>query len=819
MSVLSVIQPTPEEAQARPQQAATPYDDLKSTGWLDSTGSQINLSVDDDPLIDEMRRRRVSVPVVNAVAKAMGKSATFGYVSPWKAAWSMLPMAGKDTTDYDAVQRDIDLLRQQGRLPEGVPTNLAAAQQAAANRGDGHLRDKIIASQGPFSARLAGGLIGGLADPVQTGLAIATGGLSSELSVGRAILMEGLVNAAGVAVELPAMAAVRARRGEEVTAGDAAMEVGTAFAFGAVAGLGLRGAGAAYRAGREALAIPERTNPVAVVKAFAKAVPEQLRTPEQMAAVDVIERDADVQGRNPFDEEGADAHRAKIDAAQRAIVEPPPLPSRTGASAATRAPITGDANGAVDAYMAAARRQESSGSDTAANPRSSATGRYQFTDGTWVHYYHKTFPQSGMTRAAILQRRLDGETQDRVMRVFTQDNAAFLQRIGVEPDPGNLYVVHHLGQGGAEAVLHASPSAPLSALLPQEVIVANPHLRTMTAGQFVDWAAERMGGRGSGGAMRVAARPDAMPDEASAIRTAADYPDPIRPEVPQLRRDAFPDETSWNIAQAKVEADTLGLPEPSMAQASIARSLDPGTFRDYKALQIRRELDLDLLQRLGGERQALPQVRELQDRIDTILTKVGGVESRLTNVAAARLDEARASLKQMLSSDTPYMQLVRQRLLKNDFRMRDLAPKVAEANRRAADMVPETALEQAPAPPLREEGLASVEGRGAPPLGPIAERTGGAAEGAAVRPIAPPDLRQDALPMADHMTAKFADPAAAEIRAQADGHTHDLEGEREAGAWREVAFGTGAPVPESIAQALGRLDDEDMALKALKDCL
>lgn len=154
------------------------------------------------------------------------------------------------------------------------------------------------------------------------------------------------------------------------------------------------------------------------------------------------------------------------------------------------------ANGATDPalsdYFANARTAESGGNDLAANPNSSALGRYQFLDSTWRGLMEQ-YPDLGLTADG----RTDGAQQERAMQRFTQDNARTLAGAGLPVNPGSLYAAHFLGAGGASQVLGQDPSAPLSAYVSGDVIAANPHLQGMSVGDFVNWANSK--GSGSNG--------------------------------------------------------------------------------------------------------------------------------------------------------------------------------------------------------------------------------------------------------------------------------------------------------------------------------
>lgn len=155
------------------------------------------------------------------------------------------------------------------------------------------------------------------------------------------------------------------------------------------------------------------------------------------------------------------------------------------------------ANAATDPgladYFANARAAESGGNDQAANPKSSALGRYQFLEGTWNGLMQQ-HPELGLTADG----RTDPEQQERAMRAFTQENAAALAAKGLAVNPGSLYAAHFLGAGGASNVLGQDPSSPMSAYVDPGVIQANPQLANMSVGEFIDWTNSK-GGNSSGG--------------------------------------------------------------------------------------------------------------------------------------------------------------------------------------------------------------------------------------------------------------------------------------------------------------------------------
>ncbi|GJE29814.1 hypothetical protein [Methylobacterium organophilum] len=138
---------------------------------------------------------------------------------------------------------------------------------------------------------------------------------------------------------------------------------------------------------------------------------------------------------------------------------------------------------------------ESGGNATAKNPRSSATGAGQFIDGTWLAMIAKHRPDlAGLPRDEVLAMRNDAGLSKEMTQAYADDNGAVLRSAGFDPTPGNVYLAHFAGPGGAKAVLGADPSTPVSAVLPSSSIKANPFLTSMSAGDLTDWAARKVGG-------------------------------------------------------------------------------------------------------------------------------------------------------------------------------------------------------------------------------------------------------------------------------------------------------------------------------------
>ena len=122
-------------------------------------------------------------------------------------------------------------------------------------------------------------------------------------------------------------------------------------------------------------------------------------------------------------------------------------------------------------YFASTEARESGGDPFAKNPRSTATGLYQFIDRTWTDLQEK-HPELGLTADG----RTDPAQSKRAMAAFTADNEAFLTNRGVEPNDTNIYLAHRFVAEGAMRALSADPTALVADIFP-EVMKANPDLK------------------------------------------------------------------------------------------------------------------------------------------------------------------------------------------------------------------------------------------------------------------------------------------------------------------------------------------------------
>jgi hypothetical protein len=114
---------------------------------------------------------------------------------------------------------------------------------------------------------------------------------------------------------------------------------------------------------------------------------------------------------------------------------------------------------------------ESGFNPSAQNSVSSAGGLFQFIDSTWNRY-------------APGKSKFDAEANaDAGMRLM-RDNSKYLTRVlGREPTPGELYLAHQQGPGGAQLLLE-NPQAKAVNLLGTKKVLANGGNKDMTAAEF-----------------------------------------------------------------------------------------------------------------------------------------------------------------------------------------------------------------------------------------------------------------------------------------------------------------------------------------------
>jgi len=176
----------------------------------------------------------------------------------------------------------------------------------------------------------------------------------------------------------------------------------------------------------------------------------------------------------------ADAARMAMEKAasepQRAQFERPSGSAGSGRGA-TYASVAGtDSDTPV---LRAIRGAESSNNPRAQNPRSSAGGLYQFTDGTWGNVLRRMNPQAygGYNNQQLKELKFNPNLQQAAAQFhLNNDIMPVLQKAGIPATPANIYLSWFQGPQGAVRAYRAPSDAKVSEVFP-ETVAANAGTR------------------------------------------------------------------------------------------------------------------------------------------------------------------------------------------------------------------------------------------------------------------------------------------------------------------------------------------------------
>ncbi|MEW9307045.1 M23 family metallopeptidase [Labrys neptuniae] len=170
------------------------------------------------------------------------------------------------------------------------------------------------------------------------------------------------------------------------------------------------------------------------------------------------------------------------------------------ASAATATSTAGGANGAVDQFVGRIITIESGNKCNAANPLSTAVGLGQFIESTWMTTIrlHRPDLLVGRSRQEVLAMRTNCDLARAMTTAHTRDNAAVIRQAGHAVTPGNLYLAHFLGSGGAVKALRGPQNSLISDVFGAAHVRANPFEQGKTLSFLIAWAAKKMGAAISG---------------------------------------------------------------------------------------------------------------------------------------------------------------------------------------------------------------------------------------------------------------------------------------------------------------------------------
>jgi hypothetical protein len=130
---------------------------------------------------------------------------------------------------------------------------------------------------------------------------------------------------------------------------------------------------------------------------------------------------------------------------------------------------------------------ESGGDDQARNPRSTATGPYQFIAPTFLRVVRQHFAEETvkLSPSEILRLRTNREFARRAAAAYTTDNAYHLASRGLSTSFVNLRLAYLVGPSGAVRVLRSDPKMQVSSVLSAAALKANPFMARMTVADLI----------------------------------------------------------------------------------------------------------------------------------------------------------------------------------------------------------------------------------------------------------------------------------------------------------------------------------------------
>lgn len=134
----------------------------------------------------------------------------------------------------------------------------------------------------------------------------------------------------------------------------------------------------------------------------------------------------------------------------------------------------GDISDILRGYYNRLNMVESGGNPGAVNPRSGATGTYQFTKPTWEDLV-KRYPQAGLSIEGIK----DAKQQETAVNLLTTEHLNRLKQMGQPINDVTLYSMHLLGQSGGEKFLRSlymDPDAPITRYISSQAYAMNKEL-------------------------------------------------------------------------------------------------------------------------------------------------------------------------------------------------------------------------------------------------------------------------------------------------------------------------------------------------------
>ena len=178
-----------------------------------------------------------------------------------------------------------------------------------------------------------------------------------------------------------------------------------------------------------------------------------------------------------------------------AAVDKPSPPALVPAAEPKASTTAGADRSAFDSFLDRLMHAKSGGRDTAANPRSTALGPYQFIKSTFLDLARRHFgvEVQELSEEAILRLRTDRNFARRCAETYSRENLAFLSEQGLQPTFGHLRLAFLLGPFAAARVLQAAPATPVGEVVGPAVIRANPFMARMSTSNLIARTAREVG--------------------------------------------------------------------------------------------------------------------------------------------------------------------------------------------------------------------------------------------------------------------------------------------------------------------------------------
>jgi hypothetical protein len=162
-------------------------------------------------------------------------------------------------------------------------------------------------------------------------------------------------------------------------------------------------------------------------------------------------------------------------------------------------PAVGASEAAFEIYLDRLMKAESNGRDTAANPRSTALGPFQFIKATFIEVARRHFAVEvgELSDQHLLGLRTDRNFARRAAAAYSRDSLALLSAQGLQPTFGHLRLAFLVGPMAAARLMQADPQTPAAQILGATVVRANPFMDGMTAADLVARATRDIGDHGT----------------------------------------------------------------------------------------------------------------------------------------------------------------------------------------------------------------------------------------------------------------------------------------------------------------------------------